>query len=79
MHIRYEFILYNLVILIRCNVNNNSNGRRYSSVSHNLKCIEPKMVWRHRVYLAEVISNYNPKPSNYSEQSNRMINHIVYL
>ena len=76
MHIRYQFTFYNLVIIIRYNVNNNSNGRRYSSVSHNLKCIEPKMVC---VYLAETISNYNPKPSNYSEQSNRIINHIVYL
>ena len=24
-------------------------------------------------------SNYNPKPSNCSEQSNRIINHIVYF
>ena len=27
----------------------------------------------------ETISNYNPKPSNCGEQSNRMINHIVYV
>ena len=27
----------------------------------------------------ETIGNYNPKPSNCSEQSNRMINHIVYF
>ena len=80
MHISYKYI--NLVMMIRCIVNSNSNGHRYSSVS------QFEMYWAEDgvektlvlVYLyTETISNSNPKPSTYSEQSNRMINHIVYL
>ena len=75
MHIRYKYMLCNTVIIIRCNVNSNSNGRRYSSgVTIWNALSRTYMVWR-----CETISNYNPKPTNCSEQSNRMINHIVYF
>ena len=71
MHIRYKYILCNTVIIIRCNVNSNSNGRRYSSgvtISNALSRIYGVKKCRQICYTyTETISNYSPKPSNCSE------------